>query len=198
MCGKTLSDCSCQIDCNQSGNCCSDFRECEVLTRNLENSNSCRSRINNCELCSNATECAQCKPGLFLRSGLCVDICEKEDKHLKENMICIKNQRCLVDNCYECETGNPAVCKQCINGFFLHNNICNSFCPKLFKADRMNWMCMDPAVFSWYWIFPSKFSCKNRCNLPNQNGADCSCREDCISYGNCCQDIEEYCFQFVS
>jgi hypothetical protein len=197
MCGKQLPDCSCLASCSQIGNCCSDYRECELLLRNPEKSQSCVAKKLNCEMCSNENDCVQCKPGLYLKNGDCTQQCELDDKVFKENMLCIKNQRCLVDNCIECESGNPSVCKQCINGFFLHNNMCHLNCPGSFRADRMNWMCMDPAVFSWYWVFPSKSTCRNRCGLTIENTTDCSCREDCIRYGNCCQDIEEYCYKFV-
>lgn len=203
MCGKLASDCSCQPDCTQYGNCCSDYRDCEVLVRkNTNRERECASRNPNCELCADLDnpenkKCGQCKPGLFLRNDECMQFCDASDRAMKENMLCFKSNKCLVDNCLECEDGNPSVCKQCLNGFYLYNNMCHMFCPGTLRADRMNWVCLEPSVFSWYWIFPSKSSCRNKCDITIGPERDCSCRDDCIRYGNCCQDIEEYCYKFV-
>jgi hypothetical protein len=203
MCGKITADCSCQPDCTQYGNCCSDYRDCEVLIRNNANKTLDCEKLNpDCELCSDidsqSNKCGQCKPGFFLRDDQCVKFCDVQDKALKENMVCYKSQKCLVENCMECENGNPSVCQKCFNGFFLHNNMCHLFCPGALRADRMNWVCMEQSVFAWYWIFPSKTSCRNRCDMNvGADGMDCSCREDCIRYGNCCQDVEDYCYKFI-
>lgn len=216
MCGKVASDCSCRPDCTQLGNCCSDYRDCEVLFRKNQNrKEECESRNPTCELCLDldtqnaphnnnhpSTKCGQCKPGFFLRNDECVKFCDINDRVHKENMVCHKSNRCLVENCLECQDGNPSVCKQCFNGHYLHNNMCHLFCPGNLRADRMNWICTNESVFSWYWIFPSRSSCRNRCDqgvgINNNSGyGDCSCREDCIRYGNCCQDVEEYCYKFI-
>jgi len=148
----------------------------------------------NCELCSDTNKCGQCKPGYFLRSQECVESCGSSDKISKHNMICSKTNRCLVDNCLECEDNNPSVCRQCFNGHYLHNNMCHLSCPGTLRADRMNWICLESNMFSWYWVFPSKSSCRNKCDMI---AGDCSCRQDCINYGNCCQDVEDYCYKFI-
>jgi len=48
-------------------------------------------------------------------------------------------------------------------------------------------------VFAWYWVFPSRTSCRSHCGVVVQESWDCSCRDDCVYFGNCCQDIEDYC-----
>jgi len=141
---------------------------------------------------SNPQRCGQCKPGFFLFKETCIPQCA--ERAIKENMVCLSNQRCLVENCSQCEEGNQSVCAMCNNGFFLLNNQCLSSCPGTLRADRMNWTCTEPSVFAWYWIFPSKTSCRNKCDIGIINNSDCSCRRDCINFGNCCQDIEDYCF----
>jgi hypothetical protein len=203
ICGRVSIDCSCQPNCINSGTCCSDYNDCEVLFRkNLNKKEECELKNDKCELCLDFenpqnNKCGQCKNDLYLKSGKCVSNCEIYERPIKENMICHQNQKCLVDNCYECEGNNPSVCRRCFNGFFLNNNMCINSCPPELRADRMNWMCMEPSVFAWFWIFPSRSSCRNKCDTPMVGDQDCSCRDDCYRTGNCCQDIENYCYQFV-
>jgi hypothetical protein len=98
-----------------------------------------------------------------------------------------------VTDCEECVKGNPAVCKTCERGHFLHNNMCHQICPNGFRADRITWTCLEPPVFAWYWVYPSRTSCKTHCGIVIQEDWDCSCAADCFRYGNCCQDIEDVC-----
>ena len=137
--------------------------------------------------------CLNCKPGYFLRGIDCVIQCEPSDQINLENSICIKRNRCLVENCQECEDDNVAVCRRCINGLYLLNNQCHQSCPPQLRADRMSWLCLEPPIFAWYWVYPSE-SCYGKCN---QILSTCSCRDDCYMYGNCCQDVEEYCYKFI-
>ena len=46
--------------------------------------------------------------------------------------------------------------------------------------------------FSFFWIFPSSHSCKNKCGGHNFNH-DCSCKSTCMRKGNCCDDFEKFC-----
>jgi hypothetical protein len=179
------------------GNCCSDYYECETLyERNINRAIECENYDPRCDMCTFAKEgCAQCKSGYYLRDGKCLSACEMDDRVFKTSMICQKTNRCLVENCQECEEGNPSVCNKCMNGLFLYNNSCNDVCPADMKADRMNWMCTDPSVFAWYWVFPSRTSCMGKCDVPNGQDSDCSCTADCFRYGNCCQDIEDHCYK---
>jgi len=201
-CGSTVQDCSCTTDCLLSGTCCSDYHECEeALKNNKGRLYECQKKVDNCEFCdfSNVSRvsCKQCKPGFFLRNGQCVNSCFPSDSLMAINKICLKNQDCLVDNCSECVDGNSAVCKYCKNGFFMYNNQCLSMCPYKFRADRISWVCLEPPVFAWYWIFPSRTSCLNSCGKPMLMERDCSCHEDCFRFGNCCQDIEDYCSSYA-
>jgi hypothetical protein len=214
-----MKDCSCKLDCILSGNCCSDYHECEnTIKIHKKKLFECQSKVKNCEFCdfskSNKTLCKQCNKGFYLRNGECVKKCFPSDSIKEENKICIKNQKqeCRIENCSECVEGNSAICNYCSNGFFMHNNKCLAICPIKFRADRISWNCIEPPVFAWYWIFPSKNSCEDNCGksfilnntnnnsiISNSNSSDfnCSCEKDCFRLGNCCQDIEEFCESFV-
>lgn len=204
ICGRVSIDCSCEADCVNKGTCCSDYNDCEVLFRkNLNKKDECEKTNPSCELCSdldnNTNKCGQCKTGLYLKSEKCVNECGINDKIRNDNKLCLNIERCLVENCLECENDNPSVCRRCMNGLFLYNNMCNASCPGMLRADRMNWMCMEAPVFAWFWVFPSKSSCRNNCDAPmgvNLN-MDCSCTNDCYKFGNCCPDIEDYCYKFL-
>lgn len=207
ICGKISQDCSCLPSCIHEGNCCSDYHICE----NLINKNNLRreecNRLNpNCDLCEDFADivpnmpakCGQCREGLFNRLGQCVQSCYADDISNSINNICIPNQNCLVQNCAECIPGNPSVCRTCANGFYMFNNQCLNSCPNNLRADRIAWTCLEPPVFAWYWIFPSRASCRMRCGRLQDNiEMDCSCSQDCFRFANCCQDIEDYCPQFV-
>ena len=198
LCGGKSVDCSCHSSCASQGTCCSDYQDCETLSLiNMNRKTECQANAANCELCSfplsGKVQCAQCSNGYSLRSGSCVESCFPSDKTIAQNKICIKNQDCRVENCSECVDNNPAVCRQCYNGFYMHNNQCHESCPLKYRADRISWACLEAPVFAWYWIFPSVTSCSRRCGQIVAQDMDCSCANDCFRYGNCCQDIEDYC-----
>jgi hypothetical protein len=142
-------------------------------------------------------KCGRCRDGLFNREGECLQSCQPNDLVLGINRICNIKQQCLVESCSHCIEGNPSVCKTCMNGYYLYNNQCLLICPMRMRADRVSWTCLEAPVFAWYWIFPSRSSCRNRCDRLIDNEMDCSCSEDCFRYGNCCQDIEDYCPQYI-
>lgn len=204
LCGATSIDCSCNSSCVSQGNCCSDYYECENLLVNNKNRQiECQQRIDNCELCNFSNDpnaqptCGLCKANYFLRNGKCTESCFPSDKLSMTNRLCIKNQDCRVENCSECVENNPAVCKQCNNGFFMYNNQCLISCPLKYRADRISWVCLEAPVFAWYWVFPSRTTCMRKCGAVVSQDMDCSCSEDCFRLGNCCQDIEDYCPEFV-
>jgi hypothetical protein len=200
ICGGQSVDCSCHPSCSASGTCCSDYQDCEnLVSKNANKKSECNSFEPNCELCDfgpNVT-CAQCSNGFFLRNGQCVNSCFPSDRLTLPNKICKKNQDCRVENCEDCVDNNPAVCKKCSNGFYMHNNQCLASCPIRYRADRISWICLEAPVFAWYWVFPSITSCSKRCGQIIAQDADCSCSDDCFRYGNCCQDIEDFCPQLV-
>ena len=79
----------------------------------------------------------------------------------------------------------------------MYENQCLLSCPPRLRADRISWTCLEPPVFAWYWIFPSKSSCRSRCGRSIDYEMDCSCTQDCFRNGDCCQDVENSCKQFV-
>ncbi len=203
ICGNINSiDCSCHPSCVTQGSCCSDYQQCETLNFvNLNRKTECSPQVPNCDLCSfpqnGKVECAQCSNGFFLRSGQCVENCFPSDKVILPNRLCLKNQDCRVENCAECIDNNPAVCKACHNGFYMMNNQCRDSCPLRFRADRISWSCLQAPVFAWYWVFPSVTSCSSRCGASAAEDVDCSCSPDCFRFGNCCQDIEDFCPELI-
>ena len=202
LCGKVSSDCSCLPSCISEGNCCSDYHLCEnLINKNILRQSECNKINPKCDLCedfSPQAKCGKCKEGLFNRSGECLQSCFNDDTVMPLNKICIPNQNCLVANCGECVPGNPSVCRTCSNGFYMYNNQCLQSCPFRLRADRINWVCLEPPVFAWYWIFPSKATYRQRCGrLMDNIEMDCSCHQDCFRFANCCQDIEDYCPQYI-
>lgn len=212
LCGKRSVDCSCQPSCISQGNCCSDYHECEMLiNKNVGRQPECFMGNPQCDLCENfdkiidpidparivPLKCGKCKEGLFLRDGQCFSGCVGNDIMMPNNFMCLRNDRCLVKNCSQCVEGNSSVCKLCMNGFYMYNNQCLEICPLRLRADRISWSCLEAPVFAWYWIFPSRSSCRGKCGTLVGSEMDCSCHQDCFRLGNCCQDIEDNCPQYV-
>ena len=210
MCGKISIDCSCTKTCMNQGDCCSDYNDCEELHKfNFNKNHECYEGNPNCELCENLSrrvdptdstkiipfKCGNCREGFFLKYGECLQKCDFSDKIILPNKLCIENQRCLIENCAQCGEGNSAVCRTCANGHYLHNNQCLKECPNGLRADRISWSCLEPPVFAWYWISPSRASCRLRCGRRIDFEMDCSCSGDCFKRGECCQDVEDYCPQ---
>jgi len=83
-------------------------------------------------------------------------------------------------------------CSKCKNGHYLYKNNCLKSCPIGLRANRINFTCEEKKDFSFYWIFPSKFSCKGKCGKKSFE-ADCSCKHTCMRRGNCCDDFEKEC-----
>ena len=108
---------------------------------------------------------------------------------------------CTVDNCFSCVENSINKCGQCQPGFFLSNYKCVDMCPMGYRADRINWSCFEYPVTAWYWIKLSKSTCKNNCNTTatNKNSTvpDCSCSSECFRRGDCCEDIDLYCVDFI-
>lgn len=64
------------------------------------------------------------------------------------------------------------------------------------RANRINFTCVLKNNFSFHWIFPSLYSCKNKCNNETIE-FDCSCKHTCLRIGNCCDDFEKECQEEV-
>ena len=198
-CGKTMSDCSCQASCKNNGNCCTDYDlvSCEGIIAKNGNVNEKDCKANsNCLYCDDKQKlediprCNQCKDKFYLHEGSCYEYCPESTITDSVNMICKKKPTCIVENCESC--GFTGRCNQCKRGFFLYNGECFQKCPSGYRADRITWTCLEPPVFAWYWVYPSRSSCKNYCGVLVQEW-DCSCADDCFLLGNCCQDIEYVC-----
>ena len=108
-------------------------------------------------------------------------------------MYCYPKPACSVLNCDTCSENSTAECKKCRRGNFLFDGACIEECPVSYNADRITWSCLEPPVFAWYWVYPSTTSCKTNCGIVVQEDWDCSCSPDCFRFGNCCQDIEDFC-----
>lgn len=194
-------DCSCSEDCMEKGECCKDYHSCLSIFK--ENSTQkdkekCFNTIANCDFCTNTPkyQCAQCKEGMFLRAGECWSSCEGTDRNILSNKICVPKIDCLVENCEECWVNNYR-CKKCESGFFKYDNQCLKECPMHLIADRINNVCVEPQIYSYYYVFPSKNTCFKNCGSRWFKYRDCSCDKDCTRRGDCCFDIEQYCPKFI-
>jgi len=196
-CGYQMIDCSCDPGCRQNGTCCYDYDKsnCESLM-NASPSNCTNATNGACELCENESVCTQCSPGYFLHNSQCLTQCPS-NLFSNENGVCVekKTEVCNVENCDECE--NDGNCRTCQRGTFLYEGQCTDRCPNDYRADRMTWSCLEAPVFAWYWVYPSRTSCNTHCGVVVDSSWDCSCSDTCFYYGNCCQDIEDYCPQFL-
>jgi len=86
-CGMKFTDCSCEDTCKTKGNCCSDYKFCEILEKNkIEAKN-----ITNCEFSTiDSKICLQCMEGFYLYENFCLDKCPHKTKALDNNKICLK------------------------------------------------------------------------------------------------------------
>jgi len=197
MCGKMVQDCNCSIACKSRGNCCTDYESvgCDAINSkalsisNDQCSDGCDFCVNNVSV--NATKCYQCKDRFYLFEGSCYLSCPVNTSNDDTNYLCVKKQTCNVQNCEQCLSSLS--CKTCQRGYFLSNNQCVDSCPVGYRADRITWSCLEPPVFAWYWVYPSRGSCKSYCGVVVQSDWDCSCLDNCFLWGNCCQDIDYYC-----
>lgn len=198
-CGKNMSDCSCDKSCKVKGNCCTDYDtvNCEKLIQKNNNVNEkdC-DKNSNCMFCDDTAKqddvptCNQCNEKFYLHEGKCLSSCPESTVADLSNLICKKKPTCDAENCETCNSEGK--CNACKRGSFLYNGVCSEKCPTGYRADRITWTCLEPPVFAWYWVYPSRSSCKNYCGVVVQE-FDCSCSSDCFLYGNCCQDIEYTC-----
>ena len=126
----------------------------------------------------------------------CLNSCGQFFSECSCNISCLQEGNCCSDFYPFCMYNNTKYKlrnEKCGPGLYYFNNTCKESCPFGYKANKMKMICDDINYLglSFYWVFPSKQSCENKCGL-NSNG-DCSCSYDCIRNGNCCDDIDEYC-----
>jgi len=206
-CGKKQIDCECSTECKLKGNCCTDYDtvNCPAIIEKASkvHERACGKNIN-CQYCDDSIflpddysvrKCNQCNDGFYLLEGRCLENCPENTISNKRNYICENKPKCNVSNCDEC--ADNLLCRSCKKGFFKFGNSCIEKCPEGYRADRITWSCLEPPVFAWFWVYPSKGSCKNYCGVVIQEGWDCSCSSDCFLFGNCCQDVEYYCNELI-
>jgi hypothetical protein len=76
QCGVEFSDCSCDLSCKRRGNCCSDFKLCEMIQ---DNYNTNPKTIKNCKFdTSDHKICLQCEEGHFYYNNMCVMECQNK------------------------------------------------------------------------------------------------------------------------
>jgi hypothetical protein len=122
-----------------------------------------------------------------------VKTCPKNNIYIDEkNKICITKEgnNCNLDNCIRCNKINQ--CEKCQHGFYIFENKCKNSCPIGLRANRSNFTCSKEEEYSFFFILPSKNSCKDKCGYFEQT-ADCSCHHHCMMFGNCCDDFTELC-----
>lgn len=89
-CGKDFSDCSCSQDCRLKGNCCSDFRFCEIVwekdSPHVKESSSPKCLLST----KDGKVCLQCKDNFFYYKNQCLDQCPHGTITQEENKICIE------------------------------------------------------------------------------------------------------------
>lgn len=189
-CGKKLSKCSCTNDCTVHRNCCSDFQICNDIQFSAKYS--CQSTVSFCQYCKSDTECMQCFDGYFFKNGECKIGCGVGDKVINTNKICL-TQKCVVENCLAC-TEDLNKCNNCDKSYFLYKNQCLKECPLNTIADRISQQCLPPTIKSFYFIYPTKSSCKNNCGKQMKNlSNECSCHSSCLKNATCCYDIHMHC-----
>ena len=210
-CGFERIDCDCSPSCRLNGTCCTDFDlfECPVVVeffarKSSDEADQCAEKNIGCKFCDKkklidtkeqVKKCNQCKEGYFLFEGRCFETCPERTIENPTNKICERKPLCDIENCGVC--GNASTCKTCKNGYFKSGNECLKRCPEGYRADRITWTCLEPPVFAWYWVYPSRSSCQNYCGIIVQEDWDCSCSSDCFYYGNCCQDVDYYCDEIL-
>ena len=156
----------------------------------LEETNNNDCIIKNCKYCSkdNLT-CFKCDTQYLFYNNGCFQKCPKETKKIALYDICVST-KCKIPNCEICQ-GN--FCKKCYIGKYLYNNQCVSKCPKSLIASRIDFTCKFLKDNPYFWIYPSKGSCKGTCNKSFYNLVDCSCEQSCLQKGNCCEDFSKNC-----
>jgi hypothetical protein len=99
-CGYEFKDCSCKESCRKTGNCCSDFRFCEIIGENhidleLESDNistehKTHSNLVNCKFSTTDKKvCLQCMEGFYFYNNECLHNCPIGITAIENNKLCI-------------------------------------------------------------------------------------------------------------
>ncbi len=168
--GKIYITGSCHPSCEKTGECCSDYQICEII----EKSHSIDCLEPNCKLCTRDRKvCLQCKDNFFYYNSKCVLNCPQKTQASSQNI---------------CESVKNSKCSQ---GLFFHKGKCLHACPVGLRANRIDFTCKTDKEFAFYWVFPSRESCENKCG--DNTKSDCSCKFTCLRRGNCCDNFEKEC-----
>jgi hypothetical protein len=90
MCGKEYGECSCNIECRRRGNCCSDFKFCEIILDNVDDAKMKNETLNNCKYQSKDSQmCIQCEDNFYYHNGQCVEKCLNDTITNDRNKLCI-------------------------------------------------------------------------------------------------------------
>lgn len=121
--------------------------------------------------------CLQCKENFFYNNSKCSTSCPENSNPNSQNICFEKN-----DSPEKCEPGT-----------YFHDGKCLKSCPQGLRANRIDFTCKNEKQFSFYWIFPSRESCENKCG--DNTKSDCSCKFTCLRRGNCCDNFEKECVE---
>jgi proprotein convertase subtilisin/kexin type 5 len=109
----------------------------------------------------------QCKDNFNYFNGNCVVDCPKHSFKSMQN-ICLNRDEECDEQCEKCESGK---CANCHVGFYLFQGKCLSSCPVGYRANRINFTCLLSKEFSFYWVYPSRQSCDQKCG--DNTNTDC-------------------------
>ncbi|XP_039628875.1 proprotein convertase subtilisin/kexin type 5 [Polypterus senegalus] len=119
----------------------------------------CKTCMQNCDLCIDVDICTKCKGNYRLKDGSCqTRECDEGQVEDPETGECID---CEI-GCKTCLKDDPEFCSSCIEGYFLYRQQCRHRCPQKTYEDNERHMC---------------FACPKHCN-------DCRGETQCFS----CQD----------
>jgi hypothetical protein len=92
-CGAVFNDCGCDANCVIRGNCCSDYKICDIIQKRiLSNKKEMKNAIQNCRFeYSSYKICFQCNEGFYYHKNSCVEKCPVEAKINEINKICYTN-----------------------------------------------------------------------------------------------------------
>ena len=202
QCDSEFDDCSCGSDCSRKGNCCSDYKICEMITNYTPQSvisdtikeNLLQIRTGCTHFNSDFTLCLQCSSEYYFHDNKCLENCPSGYNKSKYNRICLS----CADNCEICEEKK---CLTCSAGFYELGGKCVDKCPIGFISNRVTMKCVlieseETFKNNFYWIFPSGKSCNSMCGIKYLfSKVHCSCEYDCLLLGNCCEDFYNECYQ---
>ena len=80
---------------------------------------------------------------------------------------------------------------KCPQGTYSNEGKCLKSCPQGLRANRIDFTCKNEREFAFYWVFPSRETCENKCG--DNTKSDCSCKFTCLRRGNCCDNFEKEC-----